>query len=132
MRSRPTPRGLSAATALLTILLPIFLATSAARADDDRWVAFATHDNGAFGLAWGEASSDEAAAQALARCGFERCRAGKPYRTRCIAVAGNAASHARGFGFGPTDSSAMKNAYDWCEKSAAASACHIEILRCAP
>jgi Domain of unknown function (DUF4189) len=122
--------GTLRALALAVTVMIVAVGTSA-RAQTS-WVAFATHANGAFGIAWGAPTSDAAAAAAIAQCGFEKCQLGRVFGSRCIAVAGSHQSSARGFGAGNGEEAAMRSAYEWCEKSNSNGTCHIEIVRCAP
>jgi len=124
--------GSSKVSVLALALALVFFSAGAMARWQINWVAFATHENGAFGVAWGAPNSADAAAQAIAQCGFEKCQLGRVFPARCIAVAGSNRSSARGFGSGDSDESAMRLAYEWCEKSAAERTCHIEAVRCAP
>ena len=124
-RMTGSPKALALALALV-----LFSTGSSARWQTN-WAAFATHANGAYGVAWGAQTSDEAISAAIAQCGFENCQLGRVIEARCIAVANSHLSSARAFGMGDAEATAMRSAYEGCEKSASNGTCYIEIVRCA-
>ena len=121
-----SPKTLALALAL------VLFSTAASTRGQNNWTAFATHANGAYGVAWGAQTSEEAESAAIAQCGFENCRLGRVFEARCIAVANRRQAAARAFGAGDAEGAAMRSAYEACEKTVSDGTCYIEIVRCAP
>ncbi|WP_395714362.1 DUF4189 domain-containing protein [Reyranella sp.] len=118
-----------AAGTIRSIAATALLATGAAQAQQQTWVAVATDGRSNFGYAVGMATGEAAGMTALGECGTG-CRLVLMAAARCVAYARSGPGNAFGAGSGATRDEASDIAWNDCNRRVPADSCSIRAAQC--
>lgn len=127
-----TPARRAAATIRLAVAMALIaplIATGAAQAQQQTWVAVATDGRSNFGYAVGMGTSEAAEMTALGECGTG-CRLVLMGVARCVAYARSGPGNAFGAGSGATRDEASNKAWNECNQRVPADSCSIRAAQC--